>query len=102
MSDVKLAGKHYESSVRRACPKRPRACRKFPTSTSSKSRRPPPRPTSRSRWRQLFAVKVEAVNVLNVKGKDKAFKNRKGRRVDWRKAYVTLAEGQSIDVMAKA
>ena len=51
---------------------------------------------------KLFAVKVEAVNVLNVKGKEKAFKNRIGRRVDWRKAYVTLAEGQSIDVMAKA
>ncbi len=51
---------------------------------------------------KLFAVKVEAVNVLNVKGKQKTFKNRTGRRADWRKAYVTLAEGQSIDVMAKA
>ena len=51
---------------------------------------------------RLFAVTVERVNVLTVKGKEKAFKNRMGRRVDWRKAYVTLAEGQSIDVMAKA
>ncbi|GAB3382559.1 50S ribosomal protein L23 [Lysobacter fragariae] len=51
---------------------------------------------------KLFAVKVEAVNVVNVKGKNKAFKNRMGRRGDWRKAYVTLAEGQSIDVMATA
>lgn len=51
---------------------------------------------------KLFDVKVEAVNVLNVKGKNKAFKFRMGRRVDWRKAYVKLAEGQSIDVMAKA
>ena len=51
---------------------------------------------------KLFAVTVEAVNVLNVKGKGKAFKNRAGRRGDWRKAYVKLAEGQSIDVMAKA
>ncbi len=51
---------------------------------------------------KLFDVKVEAVNVLNVKGKEKAFKNRTGRRGDWRKAYVKLAEGQSIDVMAKA
>ena len=48
---------------------------------------------------KLFDVKVEAVNVLNVKGKQKAFRNRNGRRGDWRKAYVTLAEGQSIDVM---
>ena len=51
---------------------------------------------------KLFDVKVESVNVLNVKGKAKAFKNRMGRRADWRKAYVKLAEGQSIDVMAKA
>ena len=51
---------------------------------------------------RLFAVTVERVNVLNVKGKEKAFKNRMGRRVDWRKAYVKLADGQSIDVMAKA
>ena len=51
---------------------------------------------------KLFAVTVEAVNVVNVKGKGKAFKNRAGRRGDWRKAYVKLADGQSIDVMATA
>jgi large subunit ribosomal protein L23 len=51
---------------------------------------------------QLFNVKVEAVNVLNVKGKIKSFRSREGRRGDWRKAYVRLAEGQTIDVMAKA
>ncbi|KAB8313994.1 50S ribosomal protein L23 [Tolypothrix campylonemoides VB511288] len=51
---------------------------------------------------KLFDVKVEAVNVVNVKGKNKAFKFRMGRRGDWRKAYVTLAEGQTIDVMATA
>ena len=48
---------------------------------------------------QLFEVKVEAVNVVNVKGKNKAFRNRQGSRGDWRKAYVKLADGQSIDVM---
>ena len=48
---------------------------------------------------QLFDVRVEAVNVVNVKGKNTSFKFRQGRRGDWRKAYVTLAEGQSIDVM---
>ena len=50
----------------------------------------------------LFNVTVEAVNVMNVKGKNKTFRNRTGRRGDWRKAYVRLAEGQTIDVMAKA
>ena len=34
----------------------------------------------------LFNVKVEAVNVVNVKGKSKSFKNRAGRRGNWRKA----------------
>ncbi len=48
---------------------------------------------------QIFDVKVESVNVVNVKGKNKAFRFRQGRRGDWRKAYVKLAEGQSIDVM---
>ena len=52
---------------------------------------------------KLFDVKVASVNVVNVKGKSKAFRYRNGRRGDWRKAYVTLAEGQSIDVtMVKA
>ena len=51
---------------------------------------------------QIFDVKVESVNVVNVKGKNKAFRNRMGRRGDWRKAYVKLADGQSIDVTAKA
>ena len=51
---------------------------------------------------QLFNVKVSAVNVVNVKGKSKTFRQRAGRRGDWRKAYVRLADGQSIDVMAKA
>ena len=51
---------------------------------------------------QLFSVKVEAVNVVNVKGKSKSFRNRNGRRGDWRKAYVCLADGQTIDVTATA
>ncbi|MGY0503658.1 50S ribosomal protein L23 [Luteimonas sp. e5] len=51
---------------------------------------------------QIFEVKVESVNVVNVKGKNKAFRSRMGRRGDWRKAYVKLAEGQTIDVTAQA
>lgn len=49
----------------------------------------------------LFKVTVEAVNVLNVKGKKKSFRFRTGRRANSRKAYVKLAEGQTIDVMAQ-
>lgn len=51
---------------------------------------------------QLFSVKVAAVNVVNVKGKNKTFRFRSGSRGDWRKAYVRLADGQSIDLAAKA
>ncbi len=46
----------------------------------------------------LFNVKVTAVNTLNVKGKVKRFRGTVGRRSDWKKAIVTLAEGQIIDV----
>jgi large subunit ribosomal protein L23 len=51
---------------------------------------------------QLFNVQVETVNVVNLKGKTKAFRQRTGTRGNKRKAYVRLGEGQSIDVMAKA
>lgn len=51
---------------------------------------------------QLFNVKVAAVNVANIKGKSKAFRQRAGRRSDKRKAYVRLAEGQTLDVTATA
>ncbi len=39
------------------------------------------------------------MQLLNVKGKVKGFGGRKGVRSDWKKAYVTLAEGQTIDFM---
>jgi len=38
---------------------------------------------------------------VNVKGKAKSFRQRSGRRQGWRKAYVRLQDGQSIDVTAK-
>ena len=46
----------------------------------------------------LFKVSVVKVNTLNVKGKTKRFRGREGRRSDVKKAIVTLAEGQSIDI----
>ena len=47
---------------------------------------------------ELFKVKVTKVNTLNVKGKTKRFRGVMGRRSDIKKAIVTLAEGQSIDI----
>ncbi|WP_045860723.1 50S ribosomal protein L23 [Teredinibacter purpureus] len=49
---------------------------------------------------KLFNVSVEGVRVLNVKGKTKRTRNGLGRRSDWKKAYVTLAEGSEIDFEA--
>lgn len=46
----------------------------------------------------LFNVKVEKVNTIITKGKTKRFKGIKGRRSDVKKAIVTLADGQSIDI----
>jgi large subunit ribosomal protein L23 len=46
----------------------------------------------------LFGVKVKAVNTTITKGKVKRFKGITGRRKDVKKAYVTLEEGNTIDV----
>ena len=46
----------------------------------------------------LFGVKVLSVNTVLTKGKTKRFRGRPGRRSDVKKAYVRLAEGQSIDL----
>ncbi len=47
----------------------------------------------------LFEVKVEGVQVVNVMGKVKRFGRTPGRRQDWKKAYVSLAEGSDISFM---
>ncbi len=47
---------------------------------------------------ELFKVKVTKVNTINVLGKTKRFRGVKGKREDIKKAIVTLAEGQSIDI----
>ncbi len=46
----------------------------------------------------LFGVKVKAVNTTVTKGKVKRFKGKIGTRKDVKKAYVTLEEGNTIDV----
>ncbi len=46
---------------------------------------------------KLFEVKVESVQTLNVNGKTKRFRGVPGKRRDWKKAYVCLAEGSDID-----
>jgi large subunit ribosomal protein L23 len=46
----------------------------------------------------LFGVKVVGINTVNIKGKNKVFKGIKGKRASIRKAMVTIAEGQTIDL----
>jgi large subunit ribosomal protein L23 len=46
----------------------------------------------------LFKVKVTAVNTVRVKGKRKVFRGTRYTRSDFKKAVVTLAEGQQIDI----
>ncbi len=48
----------------------------------------------------LFKVQVDAVHVLNVKGKAKRFGRFLGNRSDWKKAYVKLKPGFDIDFTA--
>ena len=45
----------------------------------------------------MFDVEVDAVQVLNVKGKVKRFGRTLGKRSDWKKAYVKLKAGHDID-----
>jgi large subunit ribosomal protein L23 len=50
----------------------------------------------------MFDVKVAGVQVVNEPGKSRRFGQHAGRTQDWKKAYVSLAEGQSIDYEARA
>jgi len=47
----------------------------------------------------LFGVKVEGVTTTNVKPKQKRFRGRPGTRSGWKKAYVTLADGEEINFL---
>ena len=51
---------------------------------------------------KLFEVKVDSVRTVVVKGKTKRHGARTGRRSDWKKAYVTLQEGQNLDFLDSA
>ena len=57
------------------------------------------KPEIRQAVELLFEVKVTNVQVLNQRGKMKRFGQVFGKRSNWKKAYVTLAEGHDIDFM---
>jgi len=50
----------------------------------------------------MFEVKVAGVQVVNEPGKSRRFGKTVGRTQDWKKAYVSLQKGQTIDYEARA
>lgn len=58
------------------------------------------KPEIKAAIEMLFNVKVSKVCTLNVKGKIKRVGRTMGRRKNWKKAYVSLVQGQEIDLMA--
>jgi large subunit ribosomal protein L23 len=61
-------------------------------------RREATKPEIRAAVEAIFGVKVKAVNTTITKGKTKKFRGRPGTRSDIKKAYVTLEDGNTIDV----
>jgi len=57
------------------------------------------KPEVRKAVELMFDVKVDNVRIAVMHGKTKRFGASAGRRADWKKAYVTLAEGNDIDFM---
>ena len=57
------------------------------------------KPEVRKAVELMFDVKVKGVQMANVRGKVKRFGQKMGKRSDWKKAYVTLAEGHDINCM---
>ena len=57
------------------------------------------KPEIKTAIEMLFDVEVKSVNTILLKGKKKMWKGRPGRRSDMKKAMVTLAEGQTIDLI---
>ena len=55
------------------------------------------KPEVRKAVELMFDVKVNSVQITNMRGKTKRHGQNIGRRADWKKAYVTLAEGHDID-----
>jgi len=60
------------------------------------------KPEVKAAVEMMFKVEVESVQIANVKGKQKRFGAHRGRRRNWKKAYVSLKPGQEINFAAEA
>jgi large subunit ribosomal protein L23 len=56
------------------------------------------KPEIRKAVEELFSVKVTDVRTMNVAGKPKRLGRSSGRRPGWKKAIVTVAQGQAIEI----
>jgi len=59
------------------------------------------KPEVKAAVEMMFKVEVESVQIANVKGKQKRFGAHRGRRRNWKKAYVSLKPGQEINFAAE-
>lgn len=60
-------------------------------------RRDATKPEIKEAVEKLFEVEVDAVTTINQRGKARGMRGNRGRRSDWKKAYVTLKPGHDID-----
>lgn len=60
------------------------------------------KPEIKAAVESLFEVKVDSVTTVNCTGKSRRFGRIAGRTKDWKKAYVTLAEGCDIDFVGES
>jgi large subunit ribosomal protein L23 len=95
MADLKL--KHYDTIISPVITEKSTAASEhnkvvFRVATKAT------KPEIKAAVEALFNVKVTAVNTLNRAGKNKTFRGVAGRQKNTKKAVVTLAEGQSIDI----
>ena len=60
-------------------------------------RRDATKPEIKQAVETLFEVEVETVTTINQRGKARGMRGNRGRRSDWKKAYVTLKPGHDID-----
>lgn len=60
-------------------------------------RRDATKPEIKQAVETLFEVEVETVTTINQRGKARGMRSNRGRRSDWKKAYVTLKPGHDID-----
>lgn len=51
---------------------------------------------------KIFKVKIKNINTLIIKGKTKIHGKNHGKRKNWKKAYISLKNGQNIDIISEA